>query len=123
MPTPFKIFTDAKAALLIHRLIVFRFLLFSFGSLAAATQTALAGMDWAAANHQTRLMVTIGILASWSIAMSAFLDRSMAKIQSGENPFVDQANGTSTEEKTVTAQVVTTRTTHPEPVAPTKDQP
>jgi hypothetical protein len=82
-----KMFSDAKAAMLLHKLAILRFLLFSFGSLATAAQTALAGMDWVNSDTQTQLMVVVGILASWSIAMMAFLDRTMARIAQGEIPF------------------------------------
>lgn len=110
MPDSIKFLSDAKAAILLNKLAVFRFLLFSFGSLAAATQTALAGMQWSNSDWQTRLMVMIGVLSSWSIAMMAFLDKTMARIALGENPFVDAPPAPGTIEKTVIAQVKTTTT-------------
>lgn len=82
-----KMFTAARAAVVLHKLAILRFFLFSFGALAAAAQTGLAGMDWVTADPQARVMVIIGIFSSWTISMMAFLDRSMSRIAQGENPF------------------------------------
>ncbi len=101
---------NAKESFLLHRLTIFRFFLFSVGALCTSLQTALAGTDWATSDRQTQIMIVIGIVGSWVVTMSAFLDKSMARIAHGQNPFLDSQVTSSTE---ITERTKTTIETPP----------
>lgn len=104
--------SNAKATMLLYRMQIAWFLLFTFNALGAAALTALTGTQWNEMNGQTHLMIIIGVFVSWANTMMALFSDSMKRIQSGDLPF---AGGTDIRSKTtavITKEEVTTTATH-----------
>lgn len=100
------IINNAKETVLLYKMQIAWFVLFTTGALCSAALTGLTGMDWSSADPQTKLMVCIGILATWINTMMALFNKSMARLKDGELPFVDGEQVTT--RKTAVASVETT---------------
>ncbi len=101
--------------LLLMRMQIAWFCLFSFNSLCSAILTALAGTQWNQVDAQTKWMIFIGVGANWTNTIMALFSKATARIESGGLPFSDSQPAPGTVEKTITSQVKTTTT----PVEPT----
>lgn len=101
------IINNAKATVLLYKMQIAWFVLFTVGALCSAAMTGLTGMNWTGADPQTKVMVCIGILATWINTMMALFNKSMGRLRDGELPFVDgqqvttQTTATLKTEKTV----------------------
>lgn len=100
------IINNAKATVLLYKMQIAWFVLFTVGALCSAAMTGLTGMNWTAADPQTKVMVCISALATWINTMMALFNKSMARVRDGELPFVDGEQVTT--RKTAVASVETT---------------
>jgi hypothetical protein len=79
-----KMLSNARRTLLLYKLSIARFFLFVISTICASVQTALAGAEWATMSHQSKLMICIGVSGTVASTITAFFDKSAAKIASGE---------------------------------------
>lgn len=82
--------SNARATVLLYKMQIAWFALFTFSALGSAVMTALAGTNWSGADDQTRFMICVGVFVSWANTMMALFNKSMARLRDGELPFADQ---------------------------------
>ena len=88
MPEPInKILYSLNSTESPKHLFTVRFLLFTLSSLCSSALTALAGTQWDTSDTQTKVMIVIGVLGSWSTTVGAYLDKTAQKLSTGESPF------------------------------------
>jgi hypothetical protein len=105
--------SNARATVLLYKMQMAWFFLFSFNALCTSALSVLSGNDWANTDNQTRLMILIGVAGSWTNTIMALFSKAMSRVQEGESPFVEPPSVTT--RKTVTAEISTTTQTTPQP--------
>lgn len=114
--------SNAKATMLLYRMQIAWFLLFTFNALGASALTALTGTQWGNADPQTKIMIFIGIFVSWANTMMALFSESMKRVQSGDLPFASttdrDTDTTRVQTAVITTKEVTTTTPHDNPTPP-----
>lgn len=89
------IINNAKATVLLYKMQIAWFVLFTLSSLGAAVMTALTGTQWNQTDQQTHFMIEVGIFVSWANTMMALFNKSMNRLKDGDPPFVDGASVTT----------------------------
>lgn len=84
-----KLFTKAKVTLLLYKMVILRFVLFTVATLCTSILGALSGTDWDALNGQAKFMICTSILATWSGTMVAFFDRTISKLSPEGDPLAN----------------------------------
>lgn len=82
--------SNARATVLLYKMQIAWFCLFTFSALGSAVMTALAGTNWSGADDQTRFMICVGVFVSWANTMMALFNKSMGRLADGQLPFSDQ---------------------------------
>lgn len=94
--------SNARATVLLYKMQIAWFCLFTFSALGSAVMTALAGTNWSGADNQTRFMICVGVFVSWANTMMALFNKSMGRLRDGQLPFSDQETVVETTTKVTT---------------------
>jgi hypothetical protein len=79
------IINDARLKLIEYRMAVFWFCLFTINSLCSSITIALTNATWNTMDGQSKLLVFIGVIWSWTGTIMAFISNSASRIkQTGE---------------------------------------
>ena len=81
--------TIDKAQALAIRLGIGWFVLFTISAICASVMTGLAGADWSELDGQSRLMMGLGMILSWTNTMMAFAKQARAQLVAGKDPLAD----------------------------------
>lgn len=108
---------DAHAAVVLHRLAIAKCTFFVVGTLGGSALAALSGMDWASSDVQTKIMVGIGVLVSFSTTMGAFIDQSFKRAQDGKDPITGLSNPPFASQAQVDAGISKTTVVSPSTLA------
>lgn len=90
---------NASATVILYRLAIARFVIFSVVTLGGSIMTGLAGTTWITCDGQTKFLICVSITVTWGGTIMAFLDQSMKRAQEGKDiitgvslpPFATQA--------------------------------
>ncbi len=85
---------SASAAVMLHKLAIVRFAFFSVNALCAAIIGALAGTEWGNADKQTRFLIVIAVVLSWTNTMMAFFDKTSQRLAEGKDPAIPEGSTT-----------------------------
>ena len=78
--------TDTKVQLLLWKLAIARFILYTIAVLINSFLTANASIVWGSLDGFEKFIVILGCVGSWSTTMIAFLDRTSSQLSKGELP-------------------------------------
>lgn len=106
---------NAHATMVLHWLAIWKCSFFVATTLGGSILAALAGMDWETSDAQTKVMVVIGMVVSFSATMGAFIDNSLKQAREGKDPITGLTNQPFAEvtQKTTLTEVTEKTTTPP----------
>jgi len=71
------------------RLLIIRFILYSFISLGISWTTATSGVNWDSMSRLDIINLFIGVFSIWGTTMVAFFDRTIAKLDPSLAPLTE----------------------------------
>lgn len=95
-----KFFTDQAEKMVLMRLALARILLYTLWSMGCSWQSCMANIIWGNLTASEKFNIFVAMFVNWSTVMLAFLDRTISRISSGQNPLTtdekrDLANETT----------------------------
>ena len=77
---------NARLQLVLWKLAIARFTLYSLSTLISSFMTANATVAWTSLSGWERFIVILGCVGSWTTTMIAFLDKTSSQISKGQIP-------------------------------------
>lgn len=82
-----------QAQAILQRMVWWKFILYSIGSLGMSWLTATNGINnWIELMQIQKINIWVGCIASWAFTMVAFLDRGIKDASQGKIPFSEASN-------------------------------
>lgn len=76
-----------SASIVLYKLAIIRVLFYSFMTLGGAFEVSVQNVDFPTMTHWNQFVLILGVLVTWSATMLAFLDKTSARIASGQAAF------------------------------------
>lgn len=71
----------------VYKMAIFIGVLFSINALADVTVASFLNVEWSTISNTSKFLIIVVIIKSWSGTMMAFFNKTMARIETGKNPF------------------------------------
>lgn len=72
--------------MILMRLAIVRILLYTLWSMGCSWQSCMANVLWGNLTMSEKINIFVAMFVNWSTVMLAFLDRTISRISSGQNP-------------------------------------